>query len=328
MRTARLGCLTGTGMLAALIAALAIVGFTFASGGQMFSPGALNDIHGDLVGGVTSHAEIAGACSACHAAPWENQTMQDRCLVGHQDVPAQMQDLMTPHGRMYAIDPLAACQDCHPEHRGAFASLTEIEGWKYPHELSGYFLQAHQFKANDEPFKCADCHGNDVTHFEAQVCTDCHHQATPAFTETHSLAFGTNCVDCHDGLDRFGSEFIHETYPFKLTGQHAAAECEDCHQGARSLMDFTTAPQTCVACHGNTDPHQGALGPDCESCHTPEGWKPAHFDHNTTTFPLAEAHRSVVCQKCHSNNQYKDTPSDCFSCHKADDLHNGALGTD
>ena len=328
MRKARLGCLTGTGIIATLITAFAIAGYAFASGGQMFSPGALNDIHGAMLGGVTSHAEIAGACSACHVAPWENQTMQDRCLVCHQDVPAQMQDLMTPHGRMHAIDSLAACQDCHPEHRGLFAALTEIESWKYPHELSGYSLAAHQFKVGKDPFKCADCHGNDVTRFEATICAECHRQSAPAFIDTHTLAFGARCVDCHDGTDRFGAQFSHAAFPFQLTGQHAAVGCENCHRGARNLTDFKSASQACATCHGDTDPHQGALGPDCAACHSPEGWRQTHFDHNTTTFPLAEAHRSVECQKCHLNNQFKDTPSDCFTCHKADDLHNGALGTD
>ena len=186
MRGARLGCFTSTGIIAALVTAFAIAGYAAASGGQMFSPGALNAIKGQPLGNVTSHAEIAGACSTCHAAPWEQETMQDKCIVCHEDIPAQMLDLLTPHGRMFAIDSKAQCLECHPEHRGPMALLTEIAGWRYPHELSGYFLTAHQFKVEKEPFQCLDCHGSDVTIFNLNKCDSCHGQMDQIFMTTRS----------------------------------------------------------------------------------------------------------------------------------------------
>ena len=136
MRTARLGCLTGTGIIAALIAALAIAGYAFASGGSMFSPGSLNAVQGQTLGNVSSHADIAGNCRSCHVAPWDNATMSDRCVVCHTDISAQMGDVLTEHGRMYRIDPIAQCRDCHPEHKGPEALLTVLDGWRYPHEVS------------------------------------------------------------------------------------------------------------------------------------------------------------------------------------------------
>ena len=328
MRSARLGCLTSTGIIAALIAAFAIVGYAVASGGEMFSPGALNSIEGQSLGGVASHAELAGACSACHVAPWENLTMQDRCLVCHQDVPTQMLDLMTPHGRMYAIDPTATCRECHPEHRGETAILTDIEGWKYPHELSGYSLAAHQFKAKNDPFKCIDCHGNDVTNFSEDTCTNCHGQMDQDFTVKHILAYGESCLNCHDGADHLTTDFTHDNFQFKLTGKHTAVACANCHQNARGLPDFKSVPQDCASCHGPDDPHLGALGPDCASCHLTDGWKPAQFDHNRAAFTLTDAHVNVACSKCHVDKLFKGAPKDCFSCHKQDDFHNGTLGTE
>jgi hypothetical protein len=326
MRTARLGCLTSTGIIAALVTAFAIAGLVFAGGGVMFSPGDLNAVTGDLLGGVHSHAEIAGACSACHVAPWEDQTMQDRCSACHTDIPAQMQDLMTPHGRMYAIDPAAECRACHPEHRGAAASLIEIEGWKYPHQVSGYFLTAHQFKAENVPFKCEDCHGNDVTTFDVKTCESCHAEQDRAFMTAHVLAYGDSCLNCHNGYDSMVTDFNHDAFQFKLTGQHAGVGCVKCHHDGRSLVDFRMLPQDCASCHLEDEPHQGMLGTDCASCHTTQGWSPSQFDHNRSAFKLTEAHVNVACNACHTDKIFKGTPSDCFSCHQQDDPHQGVLG--
>ena len=327
MQTNRLGCLTGTGIVAALIAAVAIAGLAFASGGQMFSPGGLNNIHGTMLGGVTSHAEIAGNCKTCHVAPWSKETMDEKCMVCHSNVKANMTDVLTPHGRMYAIDPKAQCRNCHPEHRGATAMLTEIEDWRYPHELSGFSLAAHQFKAPDDPFKCADCHGSDVTTFDVATCSTCHEQRDPTFMAAHKSAYGNTCTDCHDGVDRLGKTFTHANFAFKLTGRHAdVTQCENCHANVHHFAEFASTPQDCAACHSKDDPHKGVLGPACVTCHTTEGWKPAHYDHNLSVFKLTDAHVSVTCTKCHTDLTFKGTPQDCFSCHKQIDPHTGALG--
>jgi hypothetical protein len=328
MRGARLGCLSSAGIIAALVTAFAIAGYAVAGGGQMFSPGALNALDGQTLGGVTSHADIAGACSACHVAPWESQTMQDRCVVCHEDVTAQMVDLMTPHGRMYAIDPVAECRDCHPEHRGETASLTEIEGWRYPHGLSGYHLTAHQFKAENDPFTCADCHGGDVTTFDVTLCETCHAQSDRGFMTRHVLDYGASCLECHNGIDSLTTGFTHETFPFKLTGKHAGVACADCHRNGHNLIDFRLLAQDCTSCHESDDPHEGLLGTDCASCHSTEGWTPSQFDHNRSAFKLDVGHADVACKDCHLDQLFKGTPVDCFSCHKQEDPHSGALGTD
>jgi len=328
MQRARLGCLTGTGIIATLITAFAIAGYSLASGGQMFSPGALNASSGQLIGDVTSHADIAGRCSACHVAPWETQTMDDRCVVCHTDISAKLTDVQTSHGRMYAIDPKARCRDCHHEHQGAMAPLTEIADWKYPHQLSGYALDAHQFKAENETFQCEDCHSTDVTTFDVKTCATCHSQKDGAFTTRHVTAFGESCLKCHDGKDSLGKSFTHANFSFTLTGKHAAVFCEDCHLNARGLTDLQATSQACATCHAKDDPHGGSLGPDCGSCHSPDGWKPARFDHNRSVFKLLPAHVNMACANCHINNVFKGTPMDCFSCHKQKDPHGGTLGQD
>ncbi|NJD59628.1 MAG: hypothetical protein FIA98_09550, partial [Anaerolineae bacterium] len=65
-----LGFLTIPGLITGLVVILIVLGAGLAFGGVLFSPGALNAQAGALVGGVASHAEFPGRCSACHAFIW------------------------------------------------------------------------------------------------------------------------------------------------------------------------------------------------------------------------------------------------------------------
>ena len=158
MRTNRLGCLSGSGIIAAIITTLLIVGYVYARGGLLYSPGDLNAQRGEMLGGVTSHAETGGDCKTCHTAPWERATMADRCLECHSNLSGQLQDVSSLHGRMMKNSTALTCRNCHPEHRGADASLTEMDEITFPHEAIGYSLKGHQFTAARKAFTCADCH--------------------------------------------------------------------------------------------------------------------------------------------------------------------------
>jgi len=126
MKNKRLGCFTLNGLAAALITLLFIGGISIARGGALFSPGDLNAKTGDkTLGGVNSHAEI-NECAACHTAFWDSNRMTDRCLECHQDVASQMESKAGMHAEMLQEEPYV-CQDCHTEHHGPEASLTEID---------------------------------------------------------------------------------------------------------------------------------------------------------------------------------------------------------
>jgi hypothetical protein len=57
-----------------------------------------------------------------------------------------------------------------------------------------------------------------------------------------------------------------------------------------------------VSAQTNGNPH-GNLVIDCGSCHTSEGWRPLaakpSFRHDTTGFPLKDAHAQAACLSCH-----------------------------
>ena len=325
--TNRLGCLTGTGMVAALITMLVLASVAFVSGGQMFSSGGLNAQTGESVGGANSHAQIS-ECEACHAAPWDADKMADRCLACHTEIKEQMLSVAELHGAITRKDPDLACRDCHFEHRGPTASLTEMGEHSFPHEKLGYSLAAHQFKATNEAFTCSDCHGEDIGKFASDSCQTFHNKIDIAFTQAHIFSFGGNCLACHDGVDRYDDDFDHNSLPFQLTGAHTEAACTGCHLDAREIKDLQSTPQDCYSCHYLQDEHAGQFGTQCEACHTPDNWEGVSFDHSLSDFPLTGAHIMVRCESCHINNVFVGTQAACVACHADPAYHVGAFGTD
>jgi hypothetical protein len=326
--TNRLGCLSGTGIIAAIITSLVIVGYVYAKGGLLYNPGPLNAQSGETLGGVTSHAEIGGNCKACHTAPWESAKMEDRCVDCHGGIAAQMKDVATMHGSMLTDKPDLRCRFCHPEHRGADAKLTELGDAAFPHEVVGFSLKGHQFKVTREAFVCSDCHADDISKFDLQTCDTCHRQMDLGFMTAHTLSFGSACLDCHDGVDGLVTNFNHNKFSFKIVGKHDGLDCVKCHASARGLGDFQVTLQDCYSCHHDDEPHQGRYGFSCADCHNENGWTPAKFDHNLSTFKLEGEHAKVACESCHQKNVFVGTPADCYSCHRQNDEHEGRFGTD
>ncbi len=328
MKKQRLGCLSFVGIFSGLVTLTVIGWMIFSRGGAIFSPGELNAQAGQAYGGVSSHAEIGGQCAACHAAPWDADSMADRCIVCHTNVGAEQNDSTSLHGAILINAPASLCADCHLEHGGPTAALTRVEGVGFPHEVLGYSLNGHQLKVTREPFACEDCHTQGIQSFAQSECTDCHRDLDPAFTQAHLLSWGSDCLACHDGVDTYNNHFDHGSVPFALTGLHVNVNCYSCHLDARSLVDLRNTPQTCADCHFSDDPHAGRFGNDCSACHSNEGWTPAKFDHNLAAFKLEGEHAQTACESCHVTGNYSDAPTTCVDCHAQEDEHNGSFGTD
>ena len=327
MNNSRLGCLTGTGIIAALITVFVLVGFAFANGGQMFSAGALNDQPGEALGGVSSHGQIT-ECRACHTAPWERETMADRCLDCHTDIAQQMLTVAELHGTIVQKAPTLACRDCHMDHRGKVASLTDLGENVFPHESLGFSLNGHQLKTSGDPFACSDCHSEDLSTFDPVSCQNCHREMDVVFSQVHLLSFGDDCLGCHDGVDQYGDDFNHNVFQFQLIGGHAEVSCTQCHINAHSTVDLQSAPQDCYSCHQQDDEHNGENGTDCAACHNPSDWEDADFDHSLSSFPLTGAHESTDCESCHVNDVFEGTPTECVACHAEPEEHAGKFGTE
>lgn len=191
-RNSRLGCLTFSGILSAMITILAIAGVASARGGLLYNPGPLNSQAGEILGDVASHAETGGECKACHSAPWDSTTMADLCVNCHGEIAQQMQSMVALHGSIYQNNPKLECRDCHPEHRGTDASLTVMQGGEFPHELLGFSLNGHRRKVRNEAFICADCHHDDITTFASDTCDACHRQMDWSFPRRISCLLAQN----------------------------------------------------------------------------------------------------------------------------------------
>lgn len=184
---------------------------------------------------------------------------------------------------------------------------------------------------------CGRCHVAFQAESQDALCRECHKDVGEDIREStgfHGRAAGVanvRCRACHPehkgrdanvlGLDR--AAFDHEITDHPLRGVHLGVACEACHPlGSR----FREAPSQCAECHRDDDVHKGGLGPDCAACHTEKAWLQAKFDHDRTRFALEGKHRDVQCSLCHANEHYKDTPTDCATCHRADDRHLGRFG--
>lgn len=323
--TRPLGCLSGAGILAALLAA-AVIGVAGAVGGNaMFSPGDLNAVPGQAkIGGISSHADLSHECGQCHAAIWDVDRMGDRCLACHQDVAAELSVVSGLHS---GFADSGNCRDCHTEHRGSEAALTLAEISNFPHDRTGFSLKAHAPIAVGGAFRCMDCHPHRVREFSPVSCLGCHSELDPDYARQHLADFGEGCLGCHDGVDHYGAGFDHQTLSFGLIGGHQDLECSACHRGARTALALQSAPSRCLACHAEDDVHAGRLGQECDSCHTPQTWAEARLDHRLTGFDLVGSHTEADCLGCHIDRRWSGIPTDCAGCHQEQDPHAGQFAT-
>ena len=200
--------------------------------------------------------------------------------------------------------------------------------------MPGPLIEGHAKLQKD----CKKCHKSFDKSSQALLCLDCHKKVAADLEQKKGFhgkrkdISATRCKHCHTdhkgrdkdivGLDT--ETFNHAVTDFALKGAHKAAECLSCHKPEKKHRD---APGQCIACHKKDDPHQTRLGKKCQLCHSEENWhKTKPYDHDKTKFPLEDAHKKVVCKACHINEQYKDLPKTCISCHKLQDVHGGQLG--
>ena len=130
------------------------------------------------------------------------------------------------------------------------------------------------------------------------------------------------CQDCHTSDAwrpiRVDLAFDHNTQTeYQLAGAHEITPCRGCHLELR-LDQPKLEGDPCGLCH--VDVHQGRFIESCDTCHGMDTFEEVNGDemHNLTAFPLTGAHRDVVCQSCHVDDQdggYTPLDTDCASCH-------------
>jgi nitrate/TMAO reductase-like tetraheme cytochrome c subunit len=311
----------------------------------------------------THKGSLGANCTQCHStavAFKDSKTQFDHSkaafqLVGsHQKLRCEQCHTATT----YKVAKFAACSDCHKDPHRPVQSATcttchTNDTWRttrIDHRRTNYPLAGKHLEVT-----CAQCHAKPAMQVKVAfaTCATCH-------ADPHKGSFKQDCKECHTERGFTDAPFDHGTTAFKLGGKHAAASCESCHKGAKSVpaavkplarlrgataaasattVDFRGLQTTCVSCH--QDSHQGDLGATCESCHGDSTFKlPGYLHANTTTF-YGDGHANVPCDGCHKadpltkpirtgtpvvlNVRYKAATTTCVSCHQ--DVHLGQVGT-
>jgi hypothetical protein len=236
-------------------------------------------------------------CVSCHTSGRMEDPLPKNCVGCHRSQDSHA-------GRMGA-----KCETCHDSTAWKPASFDHARDTKFA--LTGPHAK----------LSCDTCHtANVATQKLGTSCISCHRAE-----DAHAGQLGGECNQCHVA-DTWRGEvrFDHDLTDFPLLGLHATAACAQCHLTPR----FKDAKTDCYACHQNDDVHQGGLGKQCNTCHSPNGWRLWTFDHATqTTFPLTGAHAKLECASCHrSRADTAKLSTDCIACHQQDDIHAGLFG--
>ncbi len=245
--------------------------------------------------GFTLRGAHAGQeCAACHHSGASALPEDPACVTCHEGVDV--------HAGRHGDD----CAACHSEQgwdTGAFDHAREA-GWALP--------------GGHGELSCRQCHHGDLTDELDATCRGCHRA-----DDIHGKEQPDDCALCHSPVQWRGTPgFDHELTRFPLEGMHGLAPCLACHRDHR----FAQAPGACNDCHAVDDAHDGKLGGECASCHTPNGWALWRFDHGQETgFKLEGVHADVACAGCH-RLAGDSPPTTCGGCHAADDRHNGEFG--
>ncbi len=274
---------------------------------QRTSPGPLHPSHIQLV-----RLQGTAGCKACHGE--QNVQMAGACEVCHQDIKRQRDQVVGVHGLLKRTQ-AENCASCHTDHTGSKVPLVSDRSFlaavatdlkSFNHSSTMKFALTGRHAA----LKCVQCHLNANAPSLAegqkrflglsQACATCH-------KDIHEGSFGQNCDACHGQKQAFKKidGFVH-TKLFPLIDVHAKSKCADCHQksgptSVKASFGVMGAVRACVECH--KDPHEGAYGLDCASCHgTTTPFKVVPTFKHTAAFPLIGGHSNLACIKCHEKN--------------------------
>jgi hypothetical protein len=263
--------------------------------------------HHEPLSGYHSHAMFEQECGHCHVPV--HCLSDDSCQSCHIAIAAERLEARGLHGQLLAG---ASCRDCHREHRGREAQITQFIMASDEHALRTTFsLEMHYTNWGGELIDCGHCHVSDGTTSPGIDCLTCHVDQDHDAMAIHLEKFGTNCLLCHDGRAR-EVPFIHNQL-FLLDGAHGTAECIACHE----LYQPAETARVCADCHEEPALHAGSFGLACQRCHTTgDGWQNALLTFHI--FPLDHGDEGqLACESCHRQTYVTYT---CEACHAADEM--------
>ena len=245
-------------------------------------------------------------------------------LVGAVSLHAQ-----NPHGENLKMD----CAACHNSDGWEIA----MDSWKFEEDPEIIISQTTGMPVGNDSIKfnhyntgfalegqhqgvdCRACHESLIFEEASTQCISCH-------VDLHQQTVGSDCARCHNVENWLVDNIteLHQENGFPLLGVHAQISCAECHDSETGLQ-FPRIGNECINCHledfnATTDPNHIASGfsLECTDCHQIEGfdWSSEFINHDF--FPLEKGHDIADCNACHTNGDFKNTPTDCVACHLTD----------
>jgi hypothetical protein len=287
------------------------------------SPGGLSRAHENLEG--------VNNCTRCHEQGEE--ITGKKCLECHIEI----RDAIAGKHGLHFQNAGSTCITCHKEHLGRNASITQFDKTHFDHRKTGYPLAGKHGS-----LACESCHSQNkikdpavfknIKSYPHQTFLGLQKQCSECHPDRHSNTLGMQCQNCHteDGWKRT-SGFSHAKTKFPLVGKHEIVSCVKCHaslqisEPAKSILFSIALYDDCNSCHQS--PHGKKFSDQsCKSCHSPAGWQSiAGFDHAKTAFTLEGKHKTIACEKCHTDLKgvgekksfITKSFKDCTPCHRS-----------
>lgn len=188
---------------------------------------------------------LQAACSDCHADATRYRGTSTDCLACHRSDDRHEGQLG------------ARCDSCHGE-----------QSWRttrFDHARARFALVGAHLKV-----ECKACHASPRYRDAASDCAACHRA-----DDKHRGALGARCDSCHNARAWPLVRFDHERDArWRLDGAHRRVACAACHAApAPAGRTIAAVGRDCIACHRGDDPHDGAFGTRCDTCHQASDWK-------------------------------------------------------
>ena len=202
-----------------------------------------------------AHANLTDNCQACHTPVMGVDTV--KCIVCHANNESILQRQPTAFHAS-----VGTCKECHQEHRGLDANLSEMDhslltsiGLKALEDAEpGSEEQAARVGLADK-LKFANAPHDRITLQESVLdCKSCHSN-----DDQHQGLFGNDCAQCH-ATDRWMiPEYKHPST--------SSTDCNQCHQAPPShyMMHFKM-----ISAKVAGKPH--ARVEQCHQCHQTTSW--------------------------------------------------------
>ncbi len=248
-------------------------------------------------------------CNICHTIP-ETVGAGDRPpnvpIKSIQEPPSHLETNFMADHRFQAD---GDCVSCHGEIEfgtddSSFCANSACHGRSWPMvELDAAFPHPIELEGKHAEVWCHNCHAG--VRKPEYVCSNCHEPPM----EPH---FGQTCEDCHTPVGFEQATLADFEHPVALVGAHADLACSMCHTAGEDLT------YECANCH--QPPSETHFGPNCQDCHTPEGFKGATLPPELHPVPLIGAHQRATCDVCHAAGQ-RVPEYVCTNCHRPPENH-------